>query len=72
MCTVWVKILQHIDDRNVILQTGGLTLEQEMANIEALSEEINLLKNEWDSLLCEARHVAVAIHPNSILGRVLK
>ena len=55
MCTVWVKILQHIDDRNVILQTGGLTLEQEMANIEALSEEINLLKNEWDSLLCEAR-----------------
>ena len=56
----------------MILQTGDLTLDQEMANIEALSEEINLLKNEWDSLLCEARHVAVAIHPNSILGRVLK
>lgn len=61
LCSVWVKILQHIEDRNLLFQSGSLSLDQEMANIEALIQEIISLRNEWDSLLSEAQNVANAM-----------
>ncbi|KAL7372369.1 hypothetical protein ABVT39_015108 [Epinephelus coioides] len=58
LLTVWVKILQCIDNRNVILQAGDISLDVEAANIKALQEEMQALRNRWDSLLAEASLVA--------------
>lgn len=38
LLTVWVKILQCIENRNVILQAGDISLDVEAANIKALQE----------------------------------
>uniref|UniRef100_A0A3B1IJ48 TTF-type domain-containing protein n=1 Tax=Astyanax mexicanus TaxID=7994 RepID=A0A3B1IJ48_ASTMX len=61
LLTVWVKILQCIDNRNVILQAGDISLDVEAANIKALQEEMQALRNRWDSLLAEATLVAHAM-----------
>lgn len=58
LLTIWVKVLQCIDCRNVILQSGKISLEVEAANINALKDEMQALRNEWDSLLSEATLVA--------------
>jgi hypothetical protein len=54
LLTVWKKILQSIEDRNIILQSGKITLDVEAANIEALKEEMQLFRNSWDDFLAEA------------------
>ena len=58
LLTVWVKVLQSIKHRNLILQTGNLSLEMQAANIKALQEEMQAMRGEWDSLLAEASLVA--------------
>ncbi|KAL6475705.1 hypothetical protein MHYP_G00167450 [Metynnis hypsauchen] len=61
LLTVWVKILQCIENRNVILQAGDISLDVEAANIKALQEEMQAFRNRWDSLLAEASLVAQAM-----------
>lgn len=58
LLTVWVKILQCIENRNVILQAGDISLDVQAANIKALQEEMQALRDRWDSLLAEASLVA--------------
>lgn len=58
LLTVWVKILQCIENRNVILQAGDISLDVQAANIKALQEEMQALCDRWDSLLAEASLVA--------------
>ncbi|CAL9693151.1 unnamed protein product [Knipowitschia caucasica] len=58
LLTVWVKVLQCIENQNLILQAGNISLDVEAANISALKEEMQALRNEWDSLLSEAILVA--------------
>ena len=60
LLTVWVKILQCIENRNVTLQTGDISPFVEATNMKALHEEIQALLNRWDSLLAEASLVAQA------------
>lgn len=61
LLTVWVKILQSIENRNVILQAGDISLDVEAANIKALQEEMQVIRCKWDSLLAEASLVAQAM-----------
>lgn len=61
MCTVWVKIREHIEDRNLLLQTGSLSLDQEAANTEVLQQEIISLRSKWDSMLVEGQNIAHAM-----------
>lgn len=61
LLTVWVKILQCIENRNIILQAGNISLDVEAANMASLKEEMQALRNEWDSLLGEATLVAQAM-----------
>uniref|UniRef100_A0A1A8IJ03 TTF-type domain-containing protein n=2 Tax=Nothobranchius kuhntae TaxID=321403 RepID=A0A1A8IJ03_NOTKU len=61
LLTVWVKVLQSIENRNLILQAGNISLDIEAANIKALQEEIQAIRNEWSSLLAEASLVAQAM-----------
>lgn len=52
------KVLQCINDRNVILQAGKISLEKEVADISVLKHELQALRDKWDSLLSEATLVA--------------
>ncbi|KAL6479320.1 hypothetical protein MHYP_G00127530 [Metynnis hypsauchen] len=45
LLTVWVKILQCIENRNVILQAGDISLDVEAANIKALQEEMQAFRS---------------------------
>ncbi len=45
LLTVWKKILQSIEDRNLILQSGKISMEFEINNIQALKEEMEVLRN---------------------------
>lgn len=61
LLTVWVKVLQCMENRNLVLQAGNISLDIEAANIKALQEEMQDLRCEWDSLLSEACLVAQAM-----------
>jgi len=58
LLTIWLKELQSIDDRNVILQSGKISLDIEAANVRALTEEKQSLRDAWGSLLAEAKLIA--------------
>lgn len=58
LLTVWLKVLQSIDNRNVILQSGKISLDIEAANIRTLTEEMQSLRDTWESLLAEAKLTA--------------
>lgn len=61
LLTVLKKILQSIEDRNLILQSGKISIEAEIDNIKALKEEMEVLPNSWDNLFAEASHIAEAM-----------
>lgn len=49
LITVWVKVEQCIEKRNLILIL--ISLDIEAANINSLREEMSHIHNEWDSLV---------------------
>ena len=51
LLSIWVKLLECIDNRNVILQSGKISLEVEAADVNALKGEMQALRNRWDSFL---------------------
>lgn len=57
---VWVMIFQYIENQNVILQSGDISLDVESANIKALQKML-VIRCKWDSLLVEASLVAQAV-----------
>lgn len=59
LLTVWLKILQCIEDRNVILQSGKISLDTQAASIRALKEEMQALRDGWKSLLSEATLISM-------------
>lgn len=59
--TVWKKILQSIEDRNIILQSGKITLDVEAANIKTMKEEMQAFCNSWDDFLAEASLITEAV-----------
>lgn len=61
LLTVWLKVLQCIDDRNLIIQSGKISLETEAANISALTKEMLALRSKWEALVSEATLVATQI-----------
>lgn len=61
LLSFWVKVLQCIEDRNLILQSSAISLDVQAANIQALAEEIASMRNSWQSFLSEATVVANAM-----------
>ncbi len=45
LLTIWVKVLQCIDDRNLILQSGKISLEAEAGNVRDLKNEMQNLRD---------------------------
>lgn len=54
LLTVWLKVLQCIDSRNVVIQSGKISLDTEVVNIIALRKETLALRDGWELLLSEA------------------
>ncbi len=61
LLTVWKKILQSIEDRTLILQSRNISMKVEISNIQALKEEMEVLRNSWDYLFAEASLIAEAV-----------
>uniref|UniRef100_H3A3S2 HAT C-terminal dimerisation domain-containing protein n=1 Tax=Latimeria chalumnae TaxID=7897 RepID=H3A3S2_LATCH len=45
-------------ERNLLLQSAGISLDTEVANIADLQEEMQVFMNEWNAIISEARIVA--------------
>ncbi|KAK6481103.1 zinc finger MYM-type protein 1 [Huso huso] len=58
LATFWVKVLQSFEERNLLLQSAGISLDTEAANINDLQKEMMFLRNEWNAILSEAKIVA--------------
>ena len=61
MSAIWYKVLKAIDLKNKIIQARDATLDIEIDNIASLIIEIKNLRNQWGSLLSEAKLVAESI-----------
>lgn len=61
LSSIWFKILSAIDERNIILQARQATIDIEIQNIESLLSELNMIRNQWDQILCECKMVAVTL-----------
>lgn len=61
LLTVWLKVLQCIDNRIVVIQSGKISLDTEVANISALKKEMLALRDGWESLLSETELTATQI-----------
>lgn len=66
MSSVWYKVLAAINLRNVVLQAREATIEVESTNVKSLVEELNKLRNSWDTIYAESCKVAenIGISPN--------
>nr|XP_014351704.1 PREDICTED: uncharacterized protein LOC106705977 [Latimeria chalumnae] len=57
LATFWVKVLQSFKERNLLLQSAGISLDTEAANVADLQEEMQVFRNEWNGIISEARIV---------------
>lgn len=60
LLTFWVKVLQCIEDRNIISQSSAISLVQ-ASNIKELEREIAYMHSCWDNFLKEATAVASSL-----------
>ena len=64
LATIWLKILQCIDDVNKLLQYPDVSIANEVKNLSDLQKEIQSLRDSWDSILDEPRTVASSLGQN--------
>uniref|UniRef100_H3ASL1 Uncharacterized protein n=1 Tax=Latimeria chalumnae TaxID=7897 RepID=H3ASL1_LATCH len=48
----------NFEERNLLLQSTGISIDTEAANIADLQEEMQFFRNEWNAIISEARIVA--------------
>jgi len=58
MASFWFKVLSSINERNVIIQSRGISLETEIGLMNDLIKELQNIRNEWHIILNEAKLVA--------------
>ncbi|XP_025408958.1 zinc finger MYM-type protein 1-like [Sipha flava] len=58
MASFWFKVLSSINERNIIIQSRGISLEVEIDLIKDLINELNNIIDEWPTILNEASLVA--------------
>ncbi|KAH1187363.1 hypothetical protein KIL84_020112 [Mauremys mutica] len=59
--TIWFKVLQCIDDKNKVLQSSKLTMEEGAEHVSNLVKEIQTLKDSWPIFFEEAKQVASSL-----------
>lgn len=55
------QILASIDNKNVVIQSKGISLDVETALIRDLVQEMQHLRDSWESVVQEAKLVAEAV-----------
>ena len=65
--TVWLKVMQAIQEVNLLLQHRGMSLERQVLLMDKLLQDLNKLRDSWSLLLQEAKHVANAMKIESSL-----
>ncbi|MCY3927482.1 MAG: DUF4371 domain-containing protein [Acidobacteria bacterium] len=58
MATIWFKLLQNINDVNVLLQKSNITLDEETVLIKNLLSDLQRIRDSWEAILHETRLVA--------------
>ena len=61
MSTIWIKVLTMIHEVNLVIESRGATLDVERDNIDKLRADILKLRDKWNDILEEARHVSIKI-----------
>ena len=58
MAALWFKILTAIDNTNKVIQARNSTIDVEVDNIDGLQTALRELRERWDDVYREAKHVA--------------
>ena len=58
MATIWFKLLQGINDVNVLLQKSNITLDEETLLIKNLLSDLQRIRDSWEAILQETRLIA--------------
>lgn len=59
MSAIWIKVLTMLHEVNLVIESRGSTLDVERDNIDQLREDILKLRDKWNDILEEARHVSI-------------
>lgn len=62
MASIWLKLLVSIAYRSKLLQTWNATIDVEVKNIESLLAVLSFIRENWDSILSEAKVIANAMN----------
>ena len=55
---IWIKVLTMIHEVNLVIESRDATLDVERDNIDQLRAEILKLREKWNDILEEARHMS--------------
>lgn len=70
MSAIWIKVLTMIHEVNLVIESRDATLDVERDNIDQLRADILKLREKWNDILEEARHVSIKIGvPDSFATR---
>ena len=58
MTTIWLELLQAINDVSILLQKSNITLDKETLLIENLLSDLQRIRNSWEVILQESKLVA--------------
>lgn len=58
MASIWIKILECFDNRNLVLQSRKVSNDKAAENIKELSVEMQVLRDNWPKILSESSLVA--------------
>lgn len=58
MASIWFKILQAINERNLVLQEMNATIDVEVDNLRSLLADLQLLRDQWSGIYNECKIVA--------------
>ena len=58
MTTIWLELLQAINDVSILLQKLNITLDKETLLIKNLLSDLQRIRNSWEVILQESKLVA--------------
>lgn len=61
MASIWFKVLKAIDNVNKVLQAKEMTLDLEVNSLNKLLEDLQKIRNSWDSILGECKQVCESL-----------
>ena len=65
MSNIWIKLLTMIHQTNLVIETRNTTLDAERDNIQSLANDIQKIREQWNTILNESKLVADNIEISS-------